>query len=94
MLIVCAGFGLVLINALDTPTLTILSGASAYFVNEANLFDPLPERAINAGSEGPWRARARGEAPTARGWERAAGLRRADKPGAPRTAVRSLGSEG
>lgn len=93
MLIVCAGFGLVLINALDTPTLTILSGASAYFVNEANLFDPLPERAINAGSVGPWRARARGEAPTARGWERAAGLRRADKPGAPR-AVCSLGSEG
>lgn len=39
MLIVCAGFGLFLINALDTPTLMILSGAPAYFVNEANLLD-------------------------------------------------------
>lgn len=33
MLIVCAGFGLLLINVLDTPMLIILSGAPAYFIN-------------------------------------------------------------
>lgn len=41
MLIVCAGLGLFLINALDTPTPMILSGAPAYFVNEANLLDAI-----------------------------------------------------
>lgn len=41
MLIVCAGLGLFLINALDSPTPMILSGAPAYFVNEANLLDAI-----------------------------------------------------
>lgn len=37
MLIVGAAFALFLINAPDPPTPMILSGAPAYFVNEANL---------------------------------------------------------
>lgn len=41
MLIVCAGFGLFLINALDTPMLMILSGAPACFINEPNLLDTI-----------------------------------------------------